>query len=336
MFELERLLSSITVEQTLKAHTLQYLRDFDTVVAALKAFASAKVQSLPVLDDAKAILGIIDYMDIVLWLTERNPDLLRPIGLATDSETYWHTFEQTHHLAKVTVSDVMGFSATNTIVTCSLTYKKAPTLYNLALTFAANPDLRRVVVQNNKSEVVGLISLANIVEVIARDISVLGDKAGQTIASLGLLKRPASTVADSVDTLHAFHKLHEAGSYAAVLVNSAGEATGFISASDVRHVSPTDVWSQLNDNVTAFLAAARRVPGASAQRLVSATPQSTLADMFKIAVAERVHRIVVLEGKKPVGMVRLSDLLHVALAEVLKGLTGDAGQAGRAVHFWRY
>jgi len=154
--------------------------------------------------------------------------------------------------------------------------------------------------------ITGILSQSDFVLLLAslkshRDLASL---MGKTVQELGY--NANIITADTTTLVYDILRIMKTQNITAVpLVNEKSELMGCFSASDIRSL-PLEEWSNLFQNVNAFLAERHR----ESLYPVSVTITETLADVLTKMEQFKVHRVFVVDDtKKPVGSISMTDVL---------------------------
>jgi len=163
-----------------------------------------------------------------------------------------------------------------------------------------------VPVSNSSGVIVDLITQSDITKFILSDLrGFLGEKAGQSIEQLGLVKGKDSIHSIDKEALvfEVLYLLYEKKLSALAIINQEGKIVGNFSASDLKHVTPKNIES-LYDTVDHFIQLENQSP-------VVVAPTASLGTVVQTLVEKKVHRVwVVDENRHPVGIVSITDIMR--------------------------
>jgi len=268
-----------------------------TIEEALQTMARERLIALPAYDTTRKDFPFI----IDLW------DIMSFIAFAD----YFNGIRNMHNfldprLLKEPVSSVAGSigSSSDRMIR---TFENNVPLLDLMKPMSAS--IKRVLVAQMWSKFDRLVTQTDIVKFLYEHRFELGPKVNMSLEELGINLKPVITVNRSDQAIEGFRRVHDADVGAVAVVGTTTHALySTLSASDLRGMTSDNI----NDvflTVEAFL---RKQHHGSIIEPVTVRKDAELADIMRLIVEKRIHRVWVSNDQGfPEGVVSLSDIIGV-------------------------
>lgn len=306
-----------------------------TIGDALDVMGHYEIFEVAVLNASSNCVGFVDYLDLLVALVrltgEADESAVEPIALTVRPADYDHLTRRANDWTLEQA--VVVLSASRPFFCASL---KSTTVEE-ALRFMG-AGVHHLLVQGEEgAAVANQVSQTDMIRELSKHVEELGPVAKLTLKEAGLGERAVLCVRNTDAALDAFVELQQAGVSGGAIVNGEGKLVGNLSRHDLKGVQGGTGFGALNQSIMHYQ---RKHRVALAQRLVTVTPASTLAEILSTMAREKVffffffllfvffprlspfsqvHRVFVVEGGMlPRGLVTQTDICRV-LSERLSG-----------------
>jgi len=278
------------------------VRHDTTIEQVLALMAKYGVTSVPVRaagdaqtpGDSTECIGIINLVDIVAFC----------VFAIAEGDAYLRVDLSNLESMDAPVSDILGAVSSEASSAWSFkTYPAAAHINDVMYPFCAG--VHRVLISTGAPGAEGLVSQTDIVRFLHAHKAELPDE----LLASPLLPHKGTPVTMSSDqrALVGFRKMVVMDRSSVGIVDDAGVLVGNLSLSDLRGINKSN-FASLADPVLDFLAS--RAEAHTPRPLIKAAPETSLGDVIDLLVAEKVHRVwLVDEAGKPLGQLSMSDVL---------------------------
>jgi len=281
----------------------------DTLPSALSVLAKNNIYAAPVFDSKKKeYLGFIDVIDIVAAI----------VNIFSETELLGQDFETftMEDKAKRFESQKSG----SIVDLCKRNpWKPVDEKAELAaaISILQQEGLHRIPILKHKTQfnVIHVMTESTVLTYLEKNLSGLGAITKMTVGEMKLGIKKVITVTDKDDAIKTFELMTKHRITAVPIVDSSdGSIISSVSAKDVRVILDAKLsFDIFTKPITEFVAAARDKKK-TAFPYISCTQASTLQDIITRLAALRIHRIFVVDdGKVPVGVISLSDVLKMII-----------------------
>jgi len=311
--------ASHTISHILKDHTVNdvlestvykisptaSLEYTDTIATALETFRKFSVYTLPVRsDEYKTDFGFVSMLDIAYFMVNR----LRKTTSVTESGKLPDELSEEFRVAffATPISEIMDFSSRDPI----LTVEKTEKLENVAETMMTKKVFRLAVV-SSASEVGSLATILTqlaLLEYIHNKLAKAHKKITATLSELSMGVRSMITISEGMKTLDAFELLAKNKISSLPVVNSSSKMISWISAEWLRGLSPKD-FDKLLLPLQEFYLLDSHEKAREQLTYASCAPTTSLRVVIETMIKKKVHRIFILDGGVPVGVVTVGDVI---------------------------
>eukprot|EP01126_Amoeba_proteus_P031262 TRINITY_DN3071_c0_g1_i4.p1 TRINITY_DN3071_c0_g1~~TRINITY_DN3071_c0_g1_i4.p1 ORF type:complete len:328 (+),score=35.79 TRINITY_DN3071_c0_g1_i4:128-1111(+) len=289
-------------QRIVEVTTTQTLRE------VLQVLSTNKILSVPVRDELdREYVGFIDVLDVVtkvLLTYSEGEDVVQMQWSAwcQDIDTLTHRGED------------FGNTLAINVLNLSKSDKWCPvdngTLFQLVEVFAQG--IHRVPILSPHGAITSIISQSDVLSVLhklRREEKLFSELENKTLIQLGIGKAESVvTMSINAQAIHAFWCLYFNKVSAVAIVDPQGRLLGNISASDIRGIGGARRFSTLLLPIGEFC----QLEGPDFVRpAIHCTQNSTLGFVIEKLVSNRIHRIWVVEDKKPIGLVSLTDVMKL-------------------------
>jgi len=281
----------------------------DTLPSALSVLAKNNIYAAPVFDSKKKeYLGFIYVIDIVAAI----------VNIFSETELLGQDFETftMEDKAKRFESQKSG----SIVDLCKRNpWKPVDEKAELAaaISILQQEGLHRIPILKHKTQfnVIHVMTESTVLTYLEKNLSGLGAITKMTVGEMKLGIKKVITVTDKDDAIKTFELMTKHRITAVPIVDSSdGSIISSVSAKDVRVILDAKLsFDIFTKPITEFVAAARDKKK-TAFPYISCTQASTLQDIITRLAALRIHRIFVVDdGKVPVGVISLSDVLKMII-----------------------
>lgn len=268
----------------------------ENVVEVFRLLAEKQILSVPVVDENKKYVGLMDTLILLAYIQER---VKKEAGLVEGEK-----------LTKEKLS-LMESKIMNSTLRDVFAHSKAPSKVRTILASATFLDavrelttVHRVVVTDEAGYVVRIVTQSDVVRFVCANLDSItvanrSLKAVETALSMKL-ESPVVYVNHDDMVLDAIKVLVQ-NHVTAVPVAKDGEIIGHLSSSDIGVISSSSFY-----NLLSTVSDVAPLSG-----IVNVSPSSTLAEVIQKLVSKKIHRIYLVEDSKQVGMLSLTDLMNI-------------------------
>jgi 5'-AMP-activated protein kinase, regulatory gamma subunit len=272
-----------------------------SVEAATTFLKGIDCLSAPVEDDSGNLVGMIDVIDLMLFATGIADAFMKDDQTVESLESVEST------LRTSPVRDLIGLNEDNLMWLCDASLQLSDVIEVM------HKGIRRVLV--GESYIVTQTDVARyLIAAHTHGQIDLGDRMGRTVEELQLGTDNVVSITDKQRALRGFAVMGIKKLSAVAIVDAdTGALVGNLSASDVRGITAhryPDTLLPALDFVQKVLSTKHHVAKRRAPVAVHAS--ATLRQVFSELVAERIHRIYVVDDdKKPIRVISLTDILAI-------------------------
>eukprot|EP01129_Flabellula_baltica_P000438 TRINITY_DN10450_c0_g1_i1.p1 TRINITY_DN10450_c0_g1~~TRINITY_DN10450_c0_g1_i1.p1 ORF type:complete len:296 (+),score=72.50 TRINITY_DN10450_c0_g1_i1:769-1656(+) len=263
----------------------------DTVGDAFKKIVSARIQSVPVLDEFGYFAFFLDVIDFVNFVMEEFVGEDIDEGSEIFNETLCSEIK-----ARYDKDTVIGVQADDNML------KAMRTMISLS-------SIKRLPVVSLSGNMEGMLSQTQIMKFLNSNITMFPVH-HMTVGESNIAKRGVHCIENTELLSNAFSLIKENRLSGLAVINSEGEILGNISGSDIKVVGyDAQLLHKLSKPISYSI-------GLMQDRLnvVTATPDQTIAEICQIFVEKHLHRLYVIdENQKPIGVISISDIMHIIL-----------------------
>ncbi|KAI9098693.1 hypothetical protein DFS34DRAFT_642770 [Phlyctochytrium arcticum] len=303
------------------------------VTEGCEALANNKISSAPVYDATKGgFIGMLDYRDLVafvLSVLHKVPRDKTPVDSSMDVKDIVR--RALSNKTDVPIKLVSNLSHANPLIPVQSGDK-----LRTAVEEFVRHRVHRVVVleqQDGMAHFAGILSQSSVIGLVAARVGKLAgvtdpsekctwETGNKTIAELGLVGRDVISIIPDDTVLEALYVMHEHKISSVAIVEktpSADNLIGSISMTDIKAIlADRKAWRRLYERSFDFFTTMRFNQGLEAggdDRIPTFTihPTTTLISAIEKLAATRGHRVWVVEGNSPVGVVSISDIMPFLL-----------------------
>mmetsp|Transcript_30531 Transcript_30531/g.76617 ORF Transcript_30531/g.76617 Transcript_30531/m.76617 type:complete len:312 (+) Transcript_30531:102-1037(+) len=264
----------------------------------LALMSNYRVMSIPLTDAENKYVAIVDLLEIMTYVAFASY-FKGPDGTAKP---------QLNKLdLSLPVEEVTGLSEESKTLWVRKSTDTLPDVLELL-----SKGVHRLLVENDDDKTVKLLTQTDVVRflVARQDHPAVRAKCDETLQNARLVDvsggKPPVTCTTSWTALDCFRKLYMSDVSAVAIVDKDGTLAGNVSASDVRGLKLSNLES-VNKPVLDYL---KTHAGGHLVQPVTADPiRSTVGSVMAQLVAGRVHRVWVVDGSKPIGVVSMTDIM---------------------------
>jgi 5'-AMP-activated protein kinase regulatory gamma subunit len=276
--------------------------DHNTLVPqALKILGDNKIYCAPVVSGNK-VIGMIDLVDIVAFIVEIFDDqklLQRGFYAKIAGEKIWNS----EH-----ASEISNLSQKNPLIAVkqSISLKEALHVMN-------EMGCRRLLVEGNDNQLIGILSQSTILEFLHKHLDSLPN-GKKTIKELNLGSDVVVSVRDEDRIIDAFKLMSKYRITSVAIVLSDGKLLSNVSAKDLRViVNDPDLFSNLYKTAREFITLSRQLQiETTFAASITCHETEVLEKVIKKLIASKIHRIYIINASYlPVRVVSLTDILKV-------------------------
>jgi len=299
------ILETTKVEELIKHSTkpLVYVENTATVEQAFKCLTENNILGAPIFDKKQnKYVGLVDMIDILTFLVKvfheaehRSMSIQKLVSLS-------------EHFKKLNVETISDLSRRNPWVPV-----KAGSSLKSVVEILAYQHVHRVPILGDDGKVVNIITQSDIVAFISAHLDKFGSELDKSIGDLGLGSSPVVQIPIESTVIQAFDLIVENRISAVAVVDASHHLIATISVRDLRGVTlDTNIMERMHSPLRLFLEALIDPKIDATNPAISCTSKDSYKTVIIKLVATRVHRIFVInEGRQPVAVVSLSDLLSV-------------------------
>lgn len=284
-------------------------KDTDFIIEAFKLLIENHISAVPVLNTENGQYQFfVDLSDI----------LAHAVDILTENEIKEGFDPEISQIefSRYTVAQLAGYSPTNRFVEISgdATFKET-------LQALVDQGVHRLVLKDAENgDLVSLLTQSQVVQLLypyVKDLSV----SKRTVGDLKLGYRATGTVSTSVPTKEAFKKLHAARFDGLAVTDEKDALVGNISISDLSLIGyDGSMFKRLMWPLSKFLEGRLAKPHSHKAKhglagILSVSPQDTIQAVFDKFQQTEVHRLYVEQNGKLLGVILLSDLIRMFMAE---------------------
>jgi len=275
----------------------------DSVQTLVKRLSDNNILSAPVLDDNKAFVGFVDYLDVMRHVLDVVPSIkdIHRDELATMKVAG-------RSIALVEVKNVMNLSHNDAPVIIS----DQDHLGTAAKFFSSG--IHRVAILSKEGELVGILSQSDLIRVLDQallkgDCKVIGLK---TLSQLGFNHMQVEAIDADSSVLFVLSFMVKKDISAVPLIDKpTGDIVGNFSASNLRGL--------YFERFPAFLDSAREFLGKFSPMslgVVGTTLDSSLIDAVHLMVESKVHHLWLLDHFRVKGVLSITDVMKISVSDL--------------------
>eukprot|EP00698_Gefionella_okellyi_P009942 TRINITY_DN2558_c0_g1_i2.p1 TRINITY_DN2558_c0_g1~~TRINITY_DN2558_c0_g1_i2.p1 ORF type:complete len:326 (+),score=39.50 TRINITY_DN2558_c0_g1_i2:850-1827(+) len=289
--DMNALLASTSLLSLKRSQQIHVLNEAASAGDALKVLVKERILSAPIVDQGGKCVGIVDMLDLthelLISFSAKSPD---EIGTAMSDFV---------RFGAQAVQELCGKSKRNQLVTVN-----ESTSILAAAQQALAKTCHRVAVVNSAGGVVSMVSQTDVVRFLAAHLELLPN-ASTPIRELELASHAIDTIGLSESGIGAYRRIHERFLSAIAVVDVSGHLVDVISPADLRGVRPTE-FARLTLPVREFKKA---MHAEGVMPVVTVEWDTTFAEVVRLLVDKKIHRVFVLQHGKPVAVVSLTDVI---------------------------
>eukprot|EP00698_Gefionella_okellyi_P009941 TRINITY_DN2558_c0_g1_i1.p1 TRINITY_DN2558_c0_g1~~TRINITY_DN2558_c0_g1_i1.p1 ORF type:complete len:338 (+),score=37.45 TRINITY_DN2558_c0_g1_i1:850-1863(+) len=301
--DMNALLASTSLLSLKRSQQIHVLNEAASAGDALKVLVKERILSAPIVDQGGKCVGIVDMLDLthelLISFSAKSPD---EIGTAMSDFVRFGAQavqELCGRLLRGSVLTCEGKSKRNQLVTVN-----ESTSILAAAQQALAKTCHRVAVVNSAGGVVSMVSQTDVVRFLAAHLELLPN-ASTPIRELELASHAIDTIGLSESGIGAYRRIHERFLSAIAVVDVSGHLVDVISPADLRGVRPTE-FARLTLPVREFKKA---MHAEGVMPVVTVEWDTTFAEVVRLLVDKKIHRVFVLQHGKPVAVVSLTDVI---------------------------
>jgi len=282
----------------------------DSVVEVWKGLITHGFLSCPVLSKTKQkYYGFVDIYDIVKFVVDffgETPEI-------KSSEDFFTVASKNTEFQKKIVNDIMKYPLTKKNVFHPI--QSGYSLFSAIEAMARERGLHRVPIVDHNSELMTVITQSQVVNILERNLDILGAKADKPISHTDKYMEEVYTIHEDALALDAFKLMVEKNVSGVAVVNSEGCMTSNISMRDLRAMSVDGrLFWRLYQTCKNFLQKvskeSREADEGRPRSLVTVKEKETLGAVIRKLCQHKVHRVYIIDAqKKPQGVISLKDIL---------------------------
>ena len=318
-------LSSIPVSSFPAPPIILTVESSETPAVAFAKLCDANFLSAPVIDEQQRFLGFIDMKDLVQFVVyavesegvEIDVDLLKKTHVTSVFGKNGFVDIALTGAAKMYSDPIKG------ITTKYLSQKHAhafidyqASLLDVCILLAKGNN--RVAVLDNNRKVVNLISQSAVIQLLNQHAAILTNdfaKAG-TVSSIS---KPVITVSENTKSIDALRIMSTKNISGLPILSDGGNWIATITSSDLKLIGKYSFGDLLQQPIINLICWIRQHDVGNARNpTISVAADSTLQHVIAKLAATKIHRLFVVESQtwshKPIGVVSLTDILHVLLS----------------------
>jgi CBS domain-containing protein len=284
-------------------------KDTDFIIEAFKLLIENHISAVPVLNTENGQYHFfVDLSDI----------LAHAVDILTENEIKEGFDPEISQIefSRYTVAQLAGYSHTNRFVEIA-----SDATLKEALQVLTDQGVHRLVLKDVESgDLVSMLTQSHVVQVLYPFVKEFGFSR-RTVGELKLGYRATGTVSTSNPTKEAFKKLHAARFDGLAVTDEKDALVGNISISDLSLIGyDGSMFKRLMWPLAKFLEGRLAKPNSHKARhglagILSVSPQDTIQAVFDKFQQTEVHRLYVEQNGKLLGVILLSDLIRLVMAE---------------------
>lgn len=295
--EWTNLLHKTTIHDLVRERKIKKLvtfQDDKKLFDCLELLASNDILSAPVVSHENKFLGFVDVIDIANYVLQTLTGST-PVIDRTSFEKITSTFFNTniYHLLNSSDANSSLFASSRTTV---------PQLFLMFQTCQNHPQ--RIALIDPKGDL-NMVTQTDLIVFIYKHRKSLGRILHQTVDELKIAKacilvRSSASLVDALASLHS-HRIS-----GLALVDEFGRFSGNFSASDLRSIRPF-IFANLSWTIKDFLSRSSKPHDP-----VICDFESTLEEILKLMITNKVHRVYVLNNnQQPVGVITMQNIIEI-------------------------
>lgn len=300
------------------------------VYQAADVLAKNGITSAPVIDeDANHIQGIFDYDDLAaLVLAAFQKDPVQNVELTEEHMDLAKFLLDSHasYLGNAPVKNVVDLSKNKPAVVIRDNAPLSTAIKHF------KKGKRRCIIVNDAEKFIGVLSQSDVIKFIHKEMIAFEKTArlsgefqeshysgvlNQTLEELNVARKEVATINENSSVFQALQEMYRLNFSGIAIVNSSGAITGSISEKDLKFAFQMQWLQILNHSCRQYVSSARRQNslkergGMDSAPVISVSPNSKLGMVIESLVATKIHRIWVVENRKPVGIISLADVIRI-------------------------
>jgi len=298
MADLVKFLREKTLRQIIRAFPTGIVegKTVDSAEEGFKKLMDNNISSIPLHDGKKGYVAFMDILDILFYVTK---DDIRDL-------------ENDNKLKTVTCGKLANYSELDAF----LQIPEETNLIKVLQIVCHNFNLHRFPVTNTESKLIGIVSQSQLVHFLEPHTSKF-DFGNSTIGQLGLgLEKVVVTVSENDSVMKAIQTLKEHKVTGIGVVNSNGQLIGNFSASDLKMFGIGFKILNVASGTMKDFIAALQIPK-HIHYPVTVTKAHTAQKVVSLIKETGVHRVYIVDDKKPIGIISLVDILELFFRHLL-------------------
>eukprot|EP01089_Gocevia_fonbrunei_P016838 TRINITY_DN531_c0_g1_i1.p1 TRINITY_DN531_c0_g1~~TRINITY_DN531_c0_g1_i1.p1 ORF type:complete len:293 (-),score=48.80 TRINITY_DN531_c0_g1_i1:78-956(-) len=259
-----------------------------SIEKAFQLLVDNDIYSAPVQNSEGTFIGLAeikDFVDYILLIYGKGPRSIDELKL--------------DKTAALDIQNIINFSKSNPFVYI----EEGASIYK-AIKLLSATKLRRFAIMNSKKQVLTMLSQSTVVKFIYNNIDKFSACVERPLSDF-FGKEPVITIAESKTALDALEMISLNKVSGIAIVNAQGEMTGNISVTDLKFAA------NKSDKLLLPLVEFWHESPSHLGTIIDVSLTDTIKDALAKLVQTKVHRLYVLDGKKPVNVISLSDFLDV-------------------------
>ena len=289
----------VTVEKLLKSDKVITLKSTDSVEKAVKTFSDNKILSCPVVDEAGALFGLVDVLDVLKFITSAAPN-----DAALSADELKSLEISGRAIALMPIKSVINDSGRDALITVFSTDPASEALKHMSA------GAHRVVVTSKDKEIFGVLSQSDLNRYLVEELPKGDSKhiAAKKLSELGYASGKLETVSKDAQVLKALQLLDSRQVSQLAVVDEAGKIIGNFSASNLRGLY-REKYPHFLHTIEDFL----KEYSPKSLSVVSANPDTSLLEIVQQLAETGLHHLWVVVDEKPTGIISLTDIMNISI-----------------------
>lgn len=284
-------------EVSLSDKNVVFASENDSIGDVFTNLVKNNILSVPVYSGEMRLVGFLDILDILHFLSERVVDYSK--GGPFDSIGWFASWHSVQAVKDVKCKDIINISQRNPNLSAQHDLSVQLTLDSMGAY-----NLHRIAIVKGDT-LVGILTQTKLLDFFFKHnfLEDIGNIAKMTAGQMQLGYKKVFTTTTSTKAIDAFRFMIENQVSGLAVLNDEGQIVGNISASDIRELGfEFNLFSKLFVSIKDFF-------GENAKPLQAVNPETTFKKIVEIFHTSKVHRVYVVEGKDILGVITPSDIL---------------------------
>jgi len=290
-----------------KQQKLIFLKSTDKLPQALNVLMKNNIYSAPVWNETqKRFIGFVDLVDIVKFIAELFDHSSHfKKGAMRDEAGIFQIEAKKKRYENVSLENLEDISNSNPLQTIPHDATLLQALNEFHKTNAQRLFLSKSSTISHEDQITNILTQSAVVAFLHKNIDSLGSITESNVKSLGLPDKNMFFAEETDDVLKAFTLMSKHKVNSIPILTRQGGFLNMLSVKDVSFLQKS-TFEELYKTCKDFLGERLKQPK-------FCSPETTIREIIIKMDTYKIHRIVVIEASKAIGLISLGDLLNILM-----------------------